>query len=260
MEKLKSSCYASVNGLNMYYEIHGEGGLPLVLIHGGGSTIESSFGNILPLLSRYGQVIAVELQAHGRSGDRDTPESFEQDADDVVALLEFPQKDKANFLGFSNGGTTTLQIAIRHPAVVNKIMVVSAGYKREGMIPGFFEGLRNATLEDMPAPLKTAFLSVTPDKNLLQRMFEKDRERMLTFKDLSDDELRAIQAATLLLAGDRDVVTVEHILQMAKLLPSARMAILTGNHGSIIGEICTEKKGSRLPEMTTTLIEEFLSE
>ena len=71
----------------MYYEIHGDGTMPLVLIHGGGSTIEITFGTLLPMLSGYGKVIAVELQAHGRTNDRDAPESFEQDADDVAALL-----------------------------------------------------------------------------------------------------------------------------------------------------------------------------
>jgi pimeloyl-ACP methyl ester carboxylesterase len=83
----------------MYYEIHGNNGtMPLVLIHGGGSTIETTFGNVLPLLSRCRKVIAVELQAHGRTSDRDAPESFEQDADDVVALLKYLKVDKANFL------------------------------------------------------------------------------------------------------------------------------------------------------------------
>jgi pimeloyl-ACP methyl ester carboxylesterase len=84
-----SSGYASVNGLEMYYEIHGKGGIPLVLIHGGGSTIETTFGNILPLLASQGKVIASELQAHGRTGDRNSDLSFEQDADDVAGLLEF---------------------------------------------------------------------------------------------------------------------------------------------------------------------------
>lgn len=126
----------------MYYEIHGNGAMPLVLIHGGGSTIETSFGNILPLLSGYFKVIAIELQAHGRTSDRDAAESFEQDADDVAALLQYLKTDKANFLGFSNGGTTAMQIAIRHPGMVNKMIVVSANYKKDGMITGFFEGIK----------------------------------------------------------------------------------------------------------------------
>jgi pimeloyl-ACP methyl ester carboxylesterase len=86
----QTSGYAPVNGLKMYYEIHGAGNIPLVLIHGGGSTIESSFGKLLPLLAQHGKIIALELQAHGRTSDRDAPESFEQDADDVAGLLACP--------------------------------------------------------------------------------------------------------------------------------------------------------------------------
>jgi pimeloyl-ACP methyl ester carboxylesterase len=260
MEKSKISGYAPVNGLNMYYEIHGNGILPLVLIHGGGSTIESTFGNILALLSGYGKVIAVELQAHGRTSDRDAPESFEQDADDVATLLKYLRIVKANFFGFSNGGTTTMQIAIRHPEVVNKIVVVSANYQREGLIPGFFDGMQNATLDNMPGPLKTAYLKVAPDKTGLQVMFEKDKQRMLTFKDMTDDNMRSIKAPTLLIAADQDVVMPGHVVKMSHLITHAQLAILPGTHGSFMGEVCTAKKGSKLPELTVALVEEFLNE
>jgi pimeloyl-ACP methyl ester carboxylesterase len=256
----KTSGYALVNGLNMYYETHGNGSMPLVLIHGGGSTIESTFSNILPLLSSHVKVIAVELQAHGRTDDRDAPESFEQDADDVVSLLKYLKVDKANFFGFSNGGTTTIQIAIRQPSIINKLVVVSANYKRDGLISGLFEDLQNATLDNMPVPLKTAYLKVAPKKNNLQIMFDKDRERMLTFKDLSDDDIRSIKAPTLLMVADHDIVKPEHVLEMSHLIPDARLVILPGTHGSFIGEVCTAKKGSKLPEMTAALIEEFLNE
>src|SRR4051794_13125046 len=110
------SGYSEVNGLNMYYEIHGKGE-PLVLIHGGGSTIETSFGRIIPTLTKHRQIIAVELQAHGRTNDRNTELSFEQDADDVVGLLENLTIGKADFLGFSNGGSTVIEILLRHPLV-----------------------------------------------------------------------------------------------------------------------------------------------
>lgn len=106
--------YSDVNGISMYYEIHGAGE-PLVLIHGGGSTIQSTFGRIIPQLAKDYAVIAVELQNHGRSGFRNVPETFEQDADDVAALLRNIGTNKASFFGFSNGGTTAMQIAIRHP-------------------------------------------------------------------------------------------------------------------------------------------------
>jgi len=260
MKKATMAGYAPINGLNMYYEIHGEGGMPLVLLHGGGSTIESTFGTILPFFSSYSKVIAVELQAHGRTNDRDAPETFEQDADDVAALLHFLKVDKVNFFGFSNGGTTTLQIVIRHPGVVNKIVVVSANYQREGMPPGLLDAMQAATIESMPQPLQAAYLKVNPDKDGLQRMFEKDRDRMINYKDIPDNDLQSIKVPALLVVGDRDVVSVEHVVKMSHLIPGARLAVLPGDHGSFIGESCSVIKNSKIPEMTVVMVEEFLNE
>jgi pimeloyl-ACP methyl ester carboxylesterase len=258
MEMTKTSAYAPVNGINMYYEIYGEGDLPLVLIHGGGSTIQSSFANFLPLLADYGKIIAVELQAHGRTSDRDAPESFEQDADDVAALLRHLQITKANILGFSNGGTTTLQIAVRHPQLVNKLISIAGAWKREGLIPGFFEGMQGATIDHMPALLKEAFLEVTPDKNGLQNMFEKDKQRMIDFRDHNDEDLKAIQVPALIMVSHKDVITLEHTAHMANLIPNAQLVVLPGVHGTCIGELCSVKKGSLLPEVSAMLIKEFL--
>jgi len=260
MGKPIASGLAPVNGINMYYEIHGKGDIPLVLIHGGGSTIESTFGTILPILAKQHKIIAVELQAHGRTSDRNAPESFEQDADDVAALLKYLKVDKANFFGFSNGGTTSLQIGIRHPQIVNKLVVVSASSKRDGMVPGFFEMMERATLDNMPAPLKEAYLKVTPNKNNLIVMFTKDRDRMRGFKDIPDDALESIKAPALLLAGDKDVVVPGHLVQMTKLIPNSRLAILPGDHGSFIGEVCAVQRGSKMPEMTVNMVNEFLSD
>jgi len=260
METLKTSGHAPVNGIQMYYEIHGNGNLPLVLIHGGGSTIETTFGVILPMLAAHNKVIAVELQAHGRTSDRNAPESFEQDASDVAALLKYLKVDKANIMGFSDGGCTTLQLVISHPELVNKIVVVSSNYQREGMVPGFFDGLQKATIKDMPEPLKAGFLKVTPDKDRLQTMFEKDVARRLAFKDRPEEELRSIKAPALFMAADHDVITTEHTVKMSNLVPGAQLVILPGAHGTLLGEICSAKKGSRQPEITAMLVQEFLNE
>ncbi|WP_089917131.1 alpha/beta fold hydrolase [Chitinophaga rupis] len=261
METLKTSGHAPVNGIQMYYEIHGNGGgLPLVLIHGGGSTIETTFGVILPMLAAHNKVIAVELQAHGRTSDRNAPETFEQDASDVAALLKYLKVDKANIMGFSDGGCTTMQLAMSHPELLNKIVVVSSNYQREGMIPGFFEGLQKATLKDMPEPLKAGFLKVTPDKDRLQNMFEKDRSRRLVFQNWPDAALQSIKTPALIMAGDKDVITTEHIVKLSHLIPGAQLAILPGMHGTLLGEICSAKKDSRQPEITATLVQEFLND
>lgn len=254
------SGYALVNNLNMYYEVHGTGATPLVLIHGGGSTIDTTFGNILPLLTTHHTVIAVELQAHGRSGDRDAPVSFQQDADDVVGLLAYLQIKNANFLGFSNGGNTAMQIAIRYPAIVNKLIIASSFYKREGLLPGFFDGMQLATLDNMPELLKTGYLQVAADKDQLQVMFNKDRQRMLEFRDWSDEDMRSIKAPTLLMCGDQDVIRPEHTVEMLRILPNAQLAILPGAHGAYLGEITVAKEGSKIPELTVSLIDEFLNE
>jgi pimeloyl-ACP methyl ester carboxylesterase len=251
------SGYAPVNGLKMYYEIHGEGS-PLVLIHGGGSTIQSTFGKILPLLAQHYKVIAVELQAHGRTNDRNSPETFAQDANDVAALLQYLKTPRAHILGFSNGGQTALQIGIDHPSVVDKLVLISSFYKRAGAIQGFFDAMPNATLDNMPQPLKAAYVQVNNDPTGLQTMFEKDKERMVNFKDWPDEQLQSIKAQTLIVAGDHDVVTTDHAIKMSKTIPNAELMILPGTHGSFIGEICAEVKGSNVPGATVSIIEEFL--
>lgn len=257
----QTSGYAQVNGLKMYYETHGSGGtIPLVLIHGGGSTIESSFGNLLPLLSAHRTVIAMELQAHGRTSDRDAPESFRQDADDVAALLAYLKVSKADFLGFSNGGETTLQIALSHPELVHKIVMVSAPLQRDGFIPGFFEGIPKATLKDMPVLLREAYLKVAPDKSHLEVMFEKDRDRMIGFKGWSDDDIRSIKVPAMVMVSDHDVVTPEHAVRISRLMPDARLVVMPGVHGSVIGESGAGPDGPKTAEATAILVGMFFGE
>lgn len=251
--------YADVNGLKLYYEIHGSGS-PLVLLHGGGSTIESNFGRVLPLLARTHQVIAIESQSHGHTADIERPTSFEQDADDVAALLHQLHIEKAAIMGFSNGGTTALQIAIRHPQLVSKLVLASAIYKRDGMPPGFFEGMKQATLDNMPKPLQEAYLKANPDPKGLQAMFRRDATRMINFKDIPDTAIQAIQSPALVINGDADVVRTEHSLELSRKLPHAQLAILPGGHGDYIGEICAPGKESKMPEMVIWMINKFLAD
>jgi pimeloyl-ACP methyl ester carboxylesterase len=257
METLVTSGHAPVNGINMYYEIHGKGNIPLVLIHGGGSTIETSFGVLLPLLAANNKIVAVELQAHARTSDRNTPESFEQDADDVAALLKYLKIEKANILGFSNGGTTTLQIAIRHPQLVNKIVVMAGAYKREGFMTGFFDFMKTASFETMPQPLKDAYLKVTPNEAGLLNMFNKDKQRMIDFKDISDDAIRGIKSPALFMVADKDVISVAHTLAMSRLIEGGVLVVLPGMHGQFFGEM-DSVKGRKLPEATALLVQDFL--
>lgn len=249
--------YAPVNGLKMYYEIHGKG-KPLVLIHGGGSSIYVTFGRILPELAKYYQVIGVDLQAHGLTNDRGTPSSFTQDADDVFALLQYLKVPKAHIFGFSNGGQTAMQLAIRHPESVDKLIIASSFYKKSGCVPGFFEGLAKADISVMPQPLKDEYMKLNHDEEGLQLMFKRDHDRMLAFKDWSDNDLKSIKAKTLYITGNNDVVTPQHVLDMAALTPDAETVILRGYHGEFLGEILAAEQGSRMPEMSVELFKEFL--
>jgi pimeloyl-ACP methyl ester carboxylesterase len=250
--------YARVNELNMYYEVHGSG-QPLVLLHGGGSTIQSTFGQILPELSKSHRIIAIELQAHGRTKDIDRPLSFEQDADDVVGLLNQLQITKADIFGFSNGGTTTLQIAIRHPGIANRIILASTLFQRSGMQDGFFNGMQQSKIEQMPAPLKEAYLSVNQDEEGFKKMFYRDVARMVAFKDIPVSAIKQIQAKALVLNGDAEVVLADHALLLSQTIPNARLIILPSGHGDYIGEICAQDKNSKQISFVLALINEFLS-
>lgn len=219
------SGYSNVNGLKMYYEAHGNKGEFLVLIHGGGSTIRTTFGQILSKLAEDYRVIAVELQAHGNTSDRDLAESFEQDADDVALLLHNLLISKASFFGFSKGGNTAQQIALRHPEIVNKLILASTFYKREGLINGFFDAI----------------------------------ERMLLFKDWKDEAISSIKAPTLIINGDQDVILPFHAVAMSRLIANYRLVILPAMHGSPIGVAESPNPEGKLLELTVDIIKNFLN-
>jgi pimeloyl-ACP methyl ester carboxylesterase len=221
--------YAPVNGLQMYYEIHGTArasGPPLVLLHGGGSTIGTSFGKVLRRLAAHRQIVAFEQQGHGHTADVDRPFTFEQSADDAAALLQFLKIERADLLGFSNGGSIALQIAIRHPALVRRQIIASAMFKRDGLPPQFWEAMKGAKVENMPLELREAYLRVAPHPEQLQSFHDKCAARMLQFKDWPASDMRAIVARTLVMVGDADVIRPEHAVEMFRVLPHAELAIL----------------------------------
>jgi pimeloyl-ACP methyl ester carboxylesterase len=255
-----ASGHAPVNGILMFYEIHGRrDGIPLVLLHGGGSTIESTFGEILPFLAEDRRVIAVEEQAHGRSTDRDQPVRFETSADDVAALLRDLKVERADLFGFSNGANVALQVAIRHPELARKLIFASSFTKRDGAQTQLWEFLEQANFSTMPQPLKDAFLKVNPDVEALKTMHDKDLERMRNFPDIPHDALRSIRAATLIVLGDEDVVTPVHAIELTRLIPDARLLILPGGHGDYLGEVTVAASETRYPDLTAQLVERFLS-
>ena len=252
------SGYSDVNGIEMYYEIHGHG-KPIVLIHGGGSTLQTSFGNIIPYLAKNRQVIAMDLQAHGRTGDRNAPLSFQQDADDVAALLKNLGIQNADFLGFSNGGHTGIEIALRYAALIDRLIIASAFYKRSAAVPQFWEGFDHATLDQMPQPLKDGFLAVNNNHDKLVNMFNKDVQKMKTFKGWSDEQMKSITAPTLIMNSSMDVGSPEHAVEMYRVIPNAELVILPGMHGEYLGTIELLQNGKWEQDYVVAIIEHFLN-
>lgn len=254
---VSSKGYSEVNGIKMYYEIYGQG-QPLVLIHGGGSTIETTFGRVIPMLAKKYKVIAMDLQAHGRTGDRDAPVSFTQDALDVEALLKNLHIPKASFFGFSNGGTTAVMIAIQHPEMVDKLILGSALCKRNGIPAPFWDFMKTAQLASMPKELQDAYLKVADNPEGLKIMHHKDAQRMVNFKDIPDEQIESIKAPTLIIIGDQDIIKPEHAIEMHKQIANSKLSIIPGVHGEYIGEITTLRSGSNEAGFVIPMIESFL--
>jgi len=255
------SGYSSAD-LPLYYEWHGKSAgsePPLLLIHGGGSTIESNWGRLIPALEGSRRLLAVELQGHGRTGSGSAPASFEGSADGVAALLAELSAGPVDVLGFSNGGQVALQLAARHPAAVRRLIAASAPFRRDGMIDGFWDGMAAGTLADMPQPYLDADLAVSGDPAHGERMFHLDRELMLTgFTDFPDRLIASITAPTLVVVADRDVVKTEHAVRLAALIENARLLVVPGNHGDYLGELLAGAGDSGPLERTVPFLTAFL--
>jgi pimeloyl-ACP methyl ester carboxylesterase len=249
--------------IRLYHEVHGgtDGRTtPLLLVHGGGSTIGTSFGALLPQLTASRPVVAVELQGHGHTPSTDRPFTFENSADDVAALLGELGLGPVDVLGFSNGGNVAMRLAMRHPALVRRLVLCSAFYRRDGMVDGFWDGLRNATVEDMPQVYLDADAAINPDRAHQEQLFELDSALMKGFLDWADEELVAVATPTLVVAGDQDVMRPEHSLAMARLIPGARLLILPAGHGDYLGELLASDGDLTAMHATLPWILRFLDE
>lgn len=233
------SGYADVNGLNMYYEVHGEGE-PLVLLHGAYMTINLNFGKMLPTLARGRQVIAIEQQGHGHTEDIDRPLSYEQMADDTAELLRQLGIEKADILGYSMGGTIAVELGIRHPELVRKLVVISSPYKRDGWYPEVYATIENITPEEFTGSgLPEAYAEVAPNPDGWATLVEKLKKLDLEYIGRTPEEFRSIKAPTLIVIGDSDGVPPESAVEMFKLLgggvfgdvaglPHSQLAVLPG--------------------------------
>ena len=211
----------------MYYEIHGEG-RPLILLHGAYMTIDT-LGPLLPGLAAKRRVIAAEQQAHGHTADIDRPITYEQMADDTAALLEHLGIDEADVFGYSMGGGTGLQLAIRHPAVVRRLVVASAGYTSGSMHAAALEMFPAITPELFAGtPIEEAYLRNAPNPGDFPKLVEKLRQLDTTEFAWPADDVRGIAAPTMIVLGDSDGVRLEHAVELFSLLGGGVMGDLQG--------------------------------
>ena len=251
-----NSGYAPVNGLRMYYETHGHGGTgrPLVLLHGGLQTIELSFGALLGQLAAGRQVIATELQGHGRTADIDRDLDPGLLAGDVAALLDHLGVGQADVLGFSLGGTVAVQLALDHPDLVGRLIPVSVSFASDGFHQEITDPARYATSTRMPTEedfgqMREAYTGVAPDPGHFDVFWARVGQAANGFKGWTPGELGAITAPTLLVFGDHDFVRLEHAVQVHALIPGAQLAVLPGaTHVGVL----------RRADLIVPLVSEFL--
>jgi len=210
--------YAPVNGLRMYYEIHGSGGTPLLLLHGGLFNIDLQFGNVLPALAQTRQVIAADFQGHGRTGDIDRPLTSAYLASDVVGLLQHLGAPQVDVFGFSVGGGVALYLAIKHPGLLRKLIVSSASFHPNGDRSENAEAVGELTVDMIAGtPMEQDYLAKSPNPHQLQDLLHKLGTFDEGFTGWSDAEIKGIAAPTLITVGDCDMVTLEHAVRFLRL-------------------------------------------
>jgi pimeloyl-ACP methyl ester carboxylesterase len=219
--------YAPVGDLRMYYEIHGEG-RPLVLLHGAYMIVES-FGPLLAGLAEQHQVVVPEMQGHGRTADVDRPITYEQMADDVAGLIAQLGLEQPDVVGYSMGAGITLQLGIRHHGLARRLVAASASFSSAGIQPEAWAMFPSITPEMFAGtPMEDAYKQVAPDPDAFPALVAKLKTLDTEEFAWSEDEIRAIPSPMLLIAGDSDVVTLEHMVELFRLLGGGGMGDLTG--------------------------------
>lgn len=249
-----STGYADVNGLHMYYEVHGEAGSPLVLLHGGMLTIDLNFDTLIPTLAQHHRVIGVELQGHGRTADIDREITPDNLASDVVGLLDHLGIDRAHVLGHSMGGAVTLELAISHPTRVRSIVPVSASVKPEGVHPDLKDPNAFATSTRMPtqadfAEFTEAYKRLSPHPEHFDEFLVSLSANQSDAQGWSDEQLAGITAPTLIVLGDHDFTTTAHGAVMQDLIPGSRLAILPNT---------THMRATKRADLLLPMLAEFL--
>jgi pimeloyl-ACP methyl ester carboxylesterase len=245
----------------MYYEIHGTGGIPLLLLHGGLFNIDLQFGELLPSLAATRQVIAVDFQGHGRTNDIDRPLTIANLASDVAGLLRHLNVAQVDVFGYSLGGGTAIELGVRSPEMVRKLVVSSASFQPEGARPENAGAMGEMKVEMIAGtPMEQEYLAKSPNPDQLQALLDKIGEFSGTFKGWTEAEIEAIAAPTLITVGDCDMIRLEHAIRFLQLrggdvngdfvgVPASQLAVLPGT---------THFFGLARPELVLALVVPFL--
>jgi pimeloyl-ACP methyl ester carboxylesterase len=254
--KPSRSGYLPINGLTLYYELYGELGTskpPLLLIPGAFMATDS-MKLWAEAFARERAVIMFDQQGHGRTADTSREMSYPQFGDDAAELLRALGVECADVMGYSQGGGVALQLAIRHPSLVSKLVSMAATFRKEGWYAVVSEAIGGLSARDFAGtPVETAFKEHTPDARAFDAYLEKMKVLNIEDQDISDDEMRSISAKTMVIVGDADGVTLEHALAMFKLrgggdeqaaasgvlqdVPAARLVVLPAmSHIGLSGE------------------------
>jgi pimeloyl-ACP methyl ester carboxylesterase len=209
--------YAPVHGVNMYYEVHGSGE-PVVLLHGAFMTITNNWDGWIGELSKTRKVIAVEMQAHGRTADVPREITYENLADDVAALLDHLEIPRADLIGYSMGGGVALQCAIRHPDKVRKAVIISSTFRSDGMVAGALEAIQGLTADAFKgSPLEAEYKKLSPTPDDFPKFVQRIVATASKGYDFGADRLAATTAPMFFIHGDADGVRLAHVAEMFRL-------------------------------------------
>ncbi|GAA3711875.1 alpha/beta hydrolase [Microlunatus aurantiacus] len=231
--------YAPLGDLELYYEIHGDGGVPLVLLHGGLFNIDLQFGAVLPGLAAGRQVVAVDFQGHGRTNDIDRPLATEFLAQDIVGLLDHLGLAEVDLFGFSVGGAVALRLAVEHPERVRRLVVSSITFDPDGSRPENAAAVGGMTVDMIAgSPMHADYLAKSPNPEKLQDLLDK-LGTFITGPGWSDHDIEGIAAPTLITVGDCDMVRLDHAVRFLQLrggdvngdfvgVPASHLAVFPG--------------------------------